>query len=772
MPRAANPPPTSSQLNNALRRNQACHQVKYRSFGTAAVADKSVRLISDALLPCGACSRSHAHALRTNPSTTPAEPECTYDNPEDVAEGPKGKIARLEARISELEEIVKKKDTELAACVCARPGASQNLSFSSPPASVVGTGSPSSAPADSFEALAQRVSVSPSTNLAPPPVVFPMRTKVAPPLVGPIVPLLDDPEYLINLMQYTGGITPGSGQLIDITWPLNIPPPDVLHHLVETFFNSAPLATRLLHRPTFMTSLKKPPTSRDFPHVALLHAICAISSLYTPIITEAQPDINHGIGASASFNSGIMNRADGNQEGKRYFPRKVEDILGEEELGFGPAHIRWCGAVFRMAMQNGDRLLQLMQAAIICAWYSHSRGKAVNTFSWVGIACRMALPLEYEGLSTSEGFEPLSRLPPKLLSLLPEPRNATESELARNAFWLVYTMERIYAAGTVWPLSFPSVVIRIAVYHSNDARMMPCRMSEFVNGVYVPTIGRQRLFTNKFLTNHPSHMTDSFSLYIKASVLLGRVKYFNIRFKLRYTDGQGAAAALDPNNPFPQFSIPRTNYTLDDEDGVTKIDPRETAEFQLLDNSIRTFIASIPREFKDPVGLESGGKLDPILYTAHLLPHVAMILLHDPHVDFTSSTCLSAERLLSSARSILDLIYRVAGTTYDLIYLDHACSFCWFVAGAAIIRALKVQLDKGDEQEVARMSQELAVVRFMLGNLGDRTLVGLRQIKLLDEIYNLEIGIFHGTNTKMLFTTHHAVNVDEGDGQVFNYPDE
>ncbi len=89
-----------------------------------------------------------------------------------------------------------------------------------------------------------------------------------------------------------------------------------------------------------------------------------------------------------------------------------------------------------------------------------------------------------------------------------------------------------------------------------------------------------------------------------------------------------------------------------------------------------------------------------------------MILLHDPHVDMSSFNCPSAPRMLSAIRSILDLIYKLCATTYDLIFLDHSCSFCWFVAGAALIRFLKVRMDAGDGEEVARMSQELGVVRY------------------------------------------------------------
>lgn len=89
-----------------------------------------------------------------------------------------------------------------------------------------------------------------------------------------------------------------------------------------------------------------------------------------------------------------------------------------------------------------------------------------------------------------------------------------------------------------------------------------------------------------------------------------------------------------------------------------------------------------------------------------------MILLHDPHADIGSPDCLSSQRVLSATRAILELIYKLCGTAYDLIYLDHACSFCWFVAGAALIRFLKASMAASDAAEVERITQELGVVRY------------------------------------------------------------
>lgn len=220
------------------------------------------------------------------------------------------------------------------------------------------------------------------------------------------------------------------------------------------------------------------------------------------------------------------------------------------------------------------------------------------------------------------------------------------------------------------------------------------------------------------LVQHPPRSTDSFSLYVKSSVILGRVKTFNVRFKTKYNVCQESAVL--------------SGEASAREDGSVFQDPRATSEFQIIDSDIREFVLNVPREFNDPVTAGPNKTVDPILYTALLLPHVyvaevpypwaivdrfsrSMILLHDPHADLASPTCPSSQRMLMATRAILELVYKITATTYDLIYLDHTCAFCWFVAGTALIRFLRFKMEAGDEVEVSRITQEIAAVRYAEG---------------------------------------------------------
>ena len=50
---------------------------------------------------------------------------------------------------------------------------------------------------------------------------------------------------------------------------------------VDVFFSSLPHATRVLHKESFLQALSLPPTAAGFPETSILHAICAVASLFT-----------------------------------------------------------------------------------------------------------------------------------------------------------------------------------------------------------------------------------------------------------------------------------------------------------------------------------------------------------------------------------------------------------------------------------------------------------------------------------------------------------
>ncbi|KAG8959687.1 hypothetical protein FRC00_001346, partial [Tulasnella sp. 408] len=96
-------------------------------------------------------------------------------------------------------------------------------------------------------------------------------------------------------------------------------------------------------------------------------------------------------------------------------------------------------------------------------------------------------------------------------------------------------------------------------------------------------------------------------------------------------------------------------------------------------------------------------------------------------------------QMLAATRSILDLMYKLCGTAYDLLHMDHSCSFGWFLAGAAIIRFLRAKINAKDEEEVMRLEQELGIVKYIFSDRFNVEQAKHRQINVLEDLYNVEI---------------------------------
>ena len=156
--------------------------------------------------------------------------------------------------------------------------------------------------------------------------------------------------------------------------------------------------------------------------------------------------------------------------------------------------------------------------------------------------------------------------------------------------------------------------------------------------------------------------------------LVAQVKAFNLRFRSKHFAGDPTVAALYNDGP---------------QSPDEPVDPRGSAAFIELDHIVSSFRASFPSHLRNPI---NDNIVDNHLYTTCLMPHVwvlasdlnimlemtlfcrATVVLHDPHAEVRQSGCISALKILTAARAILDLIYSVWSTTYDITLLDSFCS--------------------------------------------------------------------------------------------------
>lgn len=285
---------------------------------------------------------------------------------------------------------------------------------------------------------------------------------------------------------------------------------------------------------------------------------------------------------------------------------------------------------------------------------------------------RMLVPL---GLNNCPPFHSIGK-GLRGVSIIPPARTVIEDETRRNVFWLAYATDRTSSITNGWAH---------AIDDADVAQLLPVRGDHFSNGVrnsathalhtapndvslqdLVAPHERQWAHTDNVHLIHPEDQIDSFALYVKATSLLSKVKNFNLRFRSRHYAG-------DPTCGVETFG--------------EIIDPRSTQAFKDLDNLVLAFRSSFPVRFKNPV---NGSVVDPHLYCASLYPYLYVflfvlytwcwylvrctILLHDPHADVRRSGCISALKILTGARSTLDLIYAVWSTSYDITLMDLSCT--------------------------------------------------------------------------------------------------
>ncbi|KAG2023383.1 hypothetical protein CC2G_001044 [Coprinopsis cinerea AmutBmut pab1-1] len=332
----------------------------------------------------------------------------------------------------------------------------------------------------------------------------------------------------------------------------------------------------------------------------------------------------------------------------------------------------------------------------------------VDIFLGSAHSMRLTVPL---GLNMCPPFHSItkSERPP---SILTPARTVIEDETRRNAFWLAYATERQHGAGNGWALSLDDQDI---------SQLLPVRGDLFEQGTLVPPLDRQWAHTRDLLLTHPDSQTDSFMLYIKGTILISRVKAFNMRFRSRHFAGDAAVACSFSENiqsPDP-------------------VDPRGSPAFVELDTTISSFKSSFPAHLKTPI---VDNVVDNHLYTAFLMPHVAMIVLHDPHAEVRQSGCISALKILTSARAILDLIYSVSSTSFDITLLDSFCSFCWFLSGRVLVRFLQVALDARIPDQISTLKAEIDFIHTSIAKVGQRIPLAHRFGKMLEDLLKKRCG--------------------------------
>lgn len=673
MPKASSPSgsrdSTAGPNQGTLKRNQACHQCRKR------------KLKCDAKRPCSTCVRSHNHAVaHAGPDAAlPPFPDCTFDEVKDQgfssSDTPKSKYEKLENRINELEAMLRQKDNEGA-------------SSSSPPlrtSSGNPLGDDHEIPllADEFGLSADII----SGSLGPASFVsdnamFSSSTAAPLPLHPIGLGLSDSPSMAAYITTGSPGADTNNSQLV---WKqsANLPDPDLLKHLVDIFFACHPHANRLLHRPTFLFTLSLPQTHPKYPRAALLHAICAVASAYTPVVSN--PSLQ------------------GTQDEIFTTKRKGPSTFAEEQARFAAEQID-------LLTNLGECLLESLQALVVLSWFYWMHARWVEVFIATGRALRSCVPLGISVCPPFHSIQELTRFP----SILQPANSVLEDEIRRNTFYFCYLLDRQQGFANGWAMALDDMDI---------TQLLPLRGDQFDQGMLVQAKDRQWFHDPHVLLTHPEGQIDSFILMVKASIILSKVKNFNLRYRARYF-------AEDPD----YTPTTKTHTRLP---GAETMDPRSCPAFLEIDDLVSRFKSSFPPDLRNPI---NGNVVDVHLFTACTIPHMAIIVLHEPHAILQANGCISATNLLIAARQILTLIYSIWSTSFDLALLDVFISFSWYTCGRIFAKFIQAAYEANRPDQVETLKTELQSVQFALGKMGERIPIAYRYYTMLSAIASQVIG--------------------------------
>ncbi|KAI1793858.1 hypothetical protein LXA43DRAFT_998678 [Ganoderma leucocontextum] len=525
---------STTPFHNAqvLRRNQACHQCRRR------------KLKCDAKRPaCSTCIRSYSYAVTHAPPGTelPPHPECTFDEINetivpDAHDSPKNRFERLESRINELEALLLDKDQAVV---------SPDGSDPTPASSSAGSYNSSSL----FLGYTDNLNLDTNLNGTTMDMAGFSAASGLDDLAGVAV-LMGDRAHMRtgstgNVVQAGFGelhanISPvpdNFGELINPAWPRNLPDYTTLRHLVDAFFTFTPLAGRMFHAPTFLASLALPPTHPKFPLPAILHAMCALGSMYTASVPRS--------------------------------PSTADSLNGT----FAESQIKAATENLESSLRMTVDLFGSLQAQVIIAlwyWYNARWSEACVTFS---VSLRYAVPC---GLNVCPPYESISSSNMARSSIIPPAIDVLEDEMRRNTFWIAYLMERHFAA-----------INNFAMFLDDEdvCQMLPVRGDHFEHGILVPPRDRQWSIESGVVDTHLDEQVDSFILHVKAAMLLSKVKIFNGRYRKRKQSGDPAFIPDPAGLP----GIPRPDLI------------QTTPAFIEIDKLITSYLSSFPSHLKDPL---------------------------------------------------------------------------------------------------------------------------------------------------------------------------
>ncbi|KAK4048769.1 hypothetical protein OIV83_004535 [Microbotryomycetes sp. JL201] len=457
-------------------------------------------------------------------------------------------------------------------------------------------------------------------------------------------------------------------------WPLSLPPPPVLRHLVIMFFNRATVPASIFSQSRFLASLELPPTSSGFPETALLHAMCGY------VVVNVSEETLRSVTSGSSYWVPEQN------------PRMYHYKQARRSIEAGIAGRR--------------NIFQVVQASVLVCYIAYQQAAFTDLWMLSGQMMRLLTPLQlnhippfdYAANKGSKHYPEWKRnmrsgnahgideglvgpVSGKATSLMPPATDLDEYLERVRTFWAAFAIDRHVSSATDWSQTLDELDI---------STHLPCETLEpgpelaidrLLERIHALSIKSADLF------EPPKVPIGSFGLYIKGNILLGRVNNFLQRL--------------------PQYTKVPPGYTCATyRDAVVA-----SAQFQELDLMLAKFRTTMSSDFfnTEALGFTDGY----MMASAYCLPHVATLLLHEPMVDEVdrspeNSLNISIRSATCVVRALTLLYY---STSNDCFGIDPFLWFTWSVVGRCLVRDYAVRRRWSDDPlqlEKAELSRDLA----------------------------------------------------------------
>ncbi|ORY74547.1 hypothetical protein BCR35DRAFT_306688 [Leucosporidium creatinivorum] len=445
-----------------------------------------------------------------------------------------------------------------------------------------------------------------------------------------------------------------STEMLPFGWPVDLPSPSLLTRLVDAFF----LRSGSMH---------------GHEMVQMVHEARLRSDLKLPPTHVNFPSICllHSIAATAMKRlpeSVLVHDSRSWSSAEEFALFHVDKARGMIDHCFGHQH--------------GRKHLQLVQAAILLCWHSYTTARFSTVWLDVSTAVRIATCLGLQHLrravvgedgkldSNCRGFKSGSLEPTD------DPEELRERALTFYATWIG---DRIASASTGWTHALDDADVTTLL-------PFPSPQEYPVEDLILSPLSHHN---PNFLVAHPPHLVGVEQLYLKVFFALGRVTSLKSR----------APEPMGRGLPPPSFNGEPPDF-------------RTSSAFKRLDSDLVQLRLSIPREYSLSQLLVDGDTRRPLICS---VPHLATILLHEPFASLDPTDSESNDKCQLSARAILDTLYLIAGSSYEIALLSPFLNFVWGVAGRTLVRELAIKQYRNQSVGTLELVQEVTTIINALG---------------------------------------------------------